>query len=114
MRMTLFGSALVLATGLIGGPAFAAGISGDYVEARSCNVFVGACHYSGEYMTAGREALLVWHVSRGARGTLLAGGSYRPSNRESDDADARGGPRAVAPASPLIPSMPSNPRLASP
>ena len=41
-------------------------ISGDYVEARTASVFAGACHYNGELTTAGREAEMVWHVSKGA------------------------------------------------
>jgi hypothetical protein len=39
---------------------------GSYVEARSASVFAGACHYNGELVTAGREALLAWHVESGA------------------------------------------------
>ena len=27
--------------------AFAAGVSGDYVEARSASVYAGPCHYNG-------------------------------------------------------------------
>lgn len=41
-------------------------ISGDYVEARTASVFAGACHYNGELTTAGREAEMVWHISKGA------------------------------------------------
>jgi hypothetical protein len=50
-------------------PAF-----GRYVEARTASVFAGACHYNGELVTAGREALLAWHFDGGAeRGVDLAG-----------------------------------------
>ena len=41
-------------------------ISGDYVEARTASVFAGACHYNGELTTAGREAEMVWHITKGA------------------------------------------------
>ena len=41
-------------------------IVGDYVEARTASVFAGACHYNGELTTAGREAEMVWHISKGA------------------------------------------------
>jgi hypothetical protein len=48
--------------------------AGDYVEARTASVFAGACHYSGEYMSDGREAIMAWHFSRGAwKGVSLAG-----------------------------------------
>ena len=35
------------------------------VEARTASVFAGACHYGGEATTAGREALIAWHVESG-------------------------------------------------
>lgn len=41
-------------------------LRGDYVEARTANVFIGACHYGGEATTAGREAELVWNVREGS------------------------------------------------
>ncbi|MBI5433643.1 MAG: DUF1326 domain-containing protein [Planctomycetes bacterium] len=48
--------------------------SGSYVEARTASVFAGACHYNGELVTAGREALLAWHFDGGiADGLELAG-----------------------------------------
>lgn len=39
--------------------------SGEYIEARSVSVFAGACHYNGEYLSAGREALLAWRFESG-------------------------------------------------
>jgi len=47
-----------------GGPR--AGITGDYVEARTASVFAGACHYNGELTTTGRDAEMVWHFRSGA------------------------------------------------
>jgi hypothetical protein len=41
-------------------------VTGEYVEARSCNVYAGPCHYGSEYTTAGREAVMAWRVSHGA------------------------------------------------
>jgi len=40
-------------------------LSGDYVEARTCSVYTGACHANGESVTTGREAILSWHVNKG-------------------------------------------------
>jgi hypothetical protein len=75
MRIAHFGSALALAVGLLSGPAFAGGsATGDYIEARSCSVYIGACHYSGEYVTAGREALMAWHFTGGSQGTASLAG----------------------------------------
>lgn len=38
---------------------------GEYVEARTANVYIGACHANGESVTTGREAMLIWHVQQG-------------------------------------------------
>jgi hypothetical protein len=47
---------------------------GLYVEARTASVFAGACHYNGELVTAGREALLAWSFEGGSHaGVDLAG-----------------------------------------
>jgi hypothetical protein len=47
---------------------------GTYVEARTASVYAGACHYGGEATTAGREALLAWHIDTGnLAGVDLAG-----------------------------------------
>jgi hypothetical protein len=43
-----------------------ASISGSYVEARTAEVFTGACIMNGEAATTGREALLAWKVDRGS------------------------------------------------
>ena len=49
-------------------------VVGDYVEARTASVFAGACHYNGERVTTGRDAVLAWHVTGGAwHGTDLTG-----------------------------------------
>jgi hypothetical protein len=50
-------------------PIAAAGrnsVSGAYVEARTAQVFTGACVMASEAETMGREAVLAWNVSRGA------------------------------------------------
>ena len=41
-------------------------ITGDYVEARTASVFTGACHYNGELVTTGRDAVMAWHFASGA------------------------------------------------
>ena len=40
-------------------------VTGTYVEARTAEVFAGACIMNGEAATTGREALLAWKVDRG-------------------------------------------------
>ena len=69
-------SAAILAAGLLVLPlaARAATPSGDYVEARTASVFAGACHYSGEYVADGREAVMAWHFRTGDwHGVSVAG-----------------------------------------
>ena len=51
-----------------------ASVTGTYVEARTAEVFAGACVMNGEAATAGREALLAWKVDRGqVNGVALDG-----------------------------------------
>ena len=40
-------------------------LTGTYVEARTSEIFAGACVVNGEAATAGREALLAWKVDSG-------------------------------------------------
>jgi hypothetical protein len=49
-------------------------VTGDYVEARTASVFAGACHYNGELVTTGNDAVLAWNIRHGEwKGTDLAG-----------------------------------------
>jgi len=49
-------------------------IAGEYVEARSGEVYTCGCLYSSEQVTAGREAILAWDIREGEyRGIQLAG-----------------------------------------
>jgi hypothetical protein len=49
-------------------------ITGDYVEARTASVFAGACHYNGELVTTGNDAVLAWNFTGGSwNGVALSG-----------------------------------------
>jgi hypothetical protein len=49
-------------------------ITGDYVEVRTASVMAGPCHYNGELVTVGRDALLAWNFTAGSyRGTDITG-----------------------------------------
>ena len=49
-------------------------VQGEYLEARSVSVYVGACHYGAEYVEGGREATLVWNIRQGTwKGVSLDG-----------------------------------------
>lgn len=52
----------------------AIGVSGSYFEARSCSIFAGPCHYSGEVMTDGRTAVIGLKFEIGSyKGVSLSG-----------------------------------------
>lgn len=49
-------------------------ISGEYYEARTCSIFAGPCHYSGEVMTDGRTAVMILSFKSGVyEGYSLSG-----------------------------------------
>src|SRR5437867_12722236 len=64
---------------LAAGPALAAkelapGISGNYLEVRSCDVYTGPCFANGEMGLSGKEAVIVWAVREGSwQGVALDG-----------------------------------------
>jgi hypothetical protein len=67
-------SALLVVCAAVALVARPAAITGTYVEARTSEVFAGACVVNGEAATTGREALLAWKVGRGAfNGVTLDG-----------------------------------------
>lgn len=73
--MTRFGylAACLLAFGVVS-TGFAAEISGEYLEARTCDVYTGPCFANGEIGIAGKEAVMAWRVDEGSwAGQDLAG-----------------------------------------
>lgn len=65
---------VLLAALLLAAPVFAQQISGDYVETRSADVYTGQCFANAETGLVGHEAILAWHVSKGAwNGVTLDG-----------------------------------------
>jgi hypothetical protein len=64
------GSLLFLSASL----ASAAGIQGDYVEARTADVFTGPCISNAEVFVTGSQAVMAWKVNQGSwRGIDLGG-----------------------------------------
>lgn len=65
MRRALIASVLsmVLATPLL---ARDASISGNYLEARTADVYTGPCFANGEVNLVGKEAVLAWQVREGS------------------------------------------------
>ena len=59
----------VAAVALMSAPLVASSngsIVGDYVEARTAEVFVGACQLGNEGESAGRQAVMAWRVAQGS------------------------------------------------
>ena len=46
-------------------PVQAAGISGQYLEARTCDVWTGPCFANAEMNLSGKNAILAWKVEKG-------------------------------------------------
>ena len=57
--LTLVALALVL----VAAPVQAAGISGDYLESRTCDVWTGPCFANAEMNLGGKQAVLAWKVN---------------------------------------------------
>jgi hypothetical protein len=65
MRMIV--SALGVALlGLAAATASAAGIRGDYVEARNADIFTGPCFSNAEIFISGNRAVMAWKVTEGS------------------------------------------------
>ncbi len=65
MRFGFLAAAAVASLGLFTN-ARAATIEGEYLEARTCNVYTGPCFANGEMGMAGKEAILAWKVDKGS------------------------------------------------
>jgi len=48
------------------GTASAAKITGEYLEARTCDVYTGPCFANAEMDQSGKEALMAWKIEKGA------------------------------------------------
>ncbi len=62
MNRWLLGAALVLVGSAA---AHAAGLSGQYIEARTCDVWVAPCFANSEMNLSGKHALIGWKVDQG-------------------------------------------------
>jgi hypothetical protein len=62
MKRAILATAFVLttATAWAGAP-----LRGEYVEARTAEIFAGGCVMSSQAETLGRQAVLAWHVDSG-------------------------------------------------
>jgi hypothetical protein len=58
---------LLIACALSCGALSATELSGQYVEARTCDVWVGACFANAEMNLTGRHAMLAWKIEKGTQ-----------------------------------------------
>jgi len=74
MRQLHFVAATAAAVLLVTSVSWAAQISGEYLEARSCDVWTGPCFANAEMDLAGKEAVMAWKVDKGSwNGVALDG-----------------------------------------
>lgn len=70
MKRILFASILLFSAA----PAWAGPVVGQYVEARTAEVFAGGCIMSSEAETIGRQAVMAWRIDAGSfQGQTLDG-----------------------------------------
>jgi len=64
MKCAVHAAAFLLSAGLASA-ADRGRVSGDYVEARTAEVFAGGCIMNSEAETMGRQAIMAWRISAG-------------------------------------------------
>ncbi|MGD9647269.1 MAG: DUF1326 domain-containing protein [Pirellulales bacterium] len=73
-RFSVMAGAMLMSLGLASAAVRAEGITGDYLETRTCDVFTGPCFANSQVGLTGREALLAWSIDTGEfKGTDLTG-----------------------------------------
>ena len=55
-------------------PVAAAGLTGQYVEARTCDIWTGPCFANAEMNLSGKNALMAWKVESGSVGDVRLDG----------------------------------------
>ncbi len=72
LQLTLAAALVLVSSGAVAGEH--GSITGDYVEARTAEVFAGGCIMNSEAETMGRQAVMAWRITSGAyRGVPLDG-----------------------------------------
>ena len=79
--------------------AGAAGIRGDYVEARTADVFTGPCFSNAEIFIYGNQAVMAWKVTEGSFNGVDLSRPERRGGRPGDD-DLLGGQARARPRRP--------------
>jgi hypothetical protein len=64
----------VFALVVVAAPVSAAGITGQYLEARTCDVWTGPCFANAEMNLGGKHATLAWKVDKGTLNNVALDG----------------------------------------
>src|SRR5687768_3462017 len=59
---------------LVVAPVAAGGITGQYVEARTCDVWAGACFTNSEMNLTGKHAVIAWKIDKGSHDNVALDG----------------------------------------
>jgi hypothetical protein len=59
-----------LALLVVAAPVHASGVSGQYVEARTCDIWTGPCFANADMNIGGKHAVLAWKVDKGTFGSV--------------------------------------------
>src|SRR5438045_2201180 len=70
LRFVLGAALLVLSAACVN----AAGLTGQYIEARTCDVWTGPCFANAEMNLTGKHAVLGWKVDKGSLGAVRLDG----------------------------------------
>lgn len=70
------GLVLLVAVALLlcSAPLYAAGVTGQYVEARTCDVWTAPCFANAEINITGKNAVMAWKVAKGKVGDVAVDG----------------------------------------
>jgi hypothetical protein len=89
MKTALFALLSLAAAGAVS----ADDVHGRYVEARTASVMAGACHYNGELVTRGRDAILAFRFESGRSSDVDLAGVNAVAVVTSDENLSAGAPR---------------------
>src|SRR5437773_7051663 len=73
-RMLRWLTLALVALVVIAAPVSAASITGQYVEARTCDVYTGPCFANADTGLAGRHAVMAWKIDKGTVGSAKLDG----------------------------------------
>src|SRR5262245_45104617 len=57
---------IALALALLATPASSAGLTGNYLEARTCDIWTGPCYANADMNLIGKNAVMAWMVEKGS------------------------------------------------